>query len=179
MSKLSASCTSGSLNRQVAASAKNQSSSPITKRKRSTDDNIATAPLKPAKRKKVQKAKRIEDENLDLEHGLNLAIGKLDSRLQADYVAQRTKHCSSELSLVKLEDRHVPGTKSIISPGSDTSSLVKILIPAKQKHSGTLATGTGRECSKTYRIFLTTTAQKAEVIRPYHHLQRKQVVPTL
>ena len=111
MSKLPASSKSGSLNRQVVASAKIQSSSPITKRKRSTDDYSETAPPKPAKRKKVKKAKRVEDENLDLEHGLNLAIGKLDSRLQADYVAQRTKHCSSELSLVELEDRHVPGIK--------------------------------------------------------------------
>ena len=179
MSKLSASSTSGSLNRQVVVSAKNQSSSPTTKRKRSTDDNSETAPLKPAKRKKVKKAKRVEDENLDLEHGLNLAIGKLDSRLQADYVAQRTKHCSSELSLVELEDRHVPGIDSIISPGREISSLVQKLIPAKQRHSGTLATGIGRECSKTCRIFLTTTAQETEVTRPYHRLQRKQVVPTL
>ena len=108
MSKLSASSQSGSLSGQVGASARKQSSSPITKRKRSTN-NSETAPLKPAKRKKVKKAKRFEDENLDLEHGLNLAIGKLDSPLQADYVAQRTKHCSSELSLVELEDRHVPG----------------------------------------------------------------------
>ena len=178
MSKLSASSTRGSLNGQVVASAKNQLSSPITKRKRSTDDNSETAPLKPAKRKKVKKAKRVEDENLDLEHGLNLAIGKLDSRLQADYVAQRTKHCSSELSLVELEDRHVPGINSIISPGRETSSLVKKLIPAKKRHSGTLATGTGRECSKTCRISLSTTVQEAEITRLYRRLQRMQVVPT-
>ncbi len=113
MSKLSTSSIGASLNRQVVASAKNQSSSQITKRKRSTDDKFETAPFKPAKRKKVKKPKRIEDENLDLEHGLNLAIEKLDSRLQADYVAQRTKHCSYELSLVELEDRHVPGIDSI------------------------------------------------------------------
>ena len=109
MSKLSTTSRSSPLNRQVVAAAKNQSSSQITKRKRSTDDDFEIAPLQQAKQKKVKKAKRVEDENLDLEHGLNLAIGKLDSRLQADYVAQRTKHFSSELSLVELEDRHVPG----------------------------------------------------------------------
>ncbi len=128
MSKLSTSSRSPSLNRQVVASARNQSSSQNTKRKRSTDDNSEIAPVKPAKRKKVKKAKRIEDEELDLEHGLNLAIGKLDSRLQADYVAQRTKHFSSELSLVELEDRHIPGIDSIDTSGRNSSSLLKTLI---------------------------------------------------
>ena len=180
MSKLSVSSTRASLNGQVVASAKNAKNqlSPITKRKRSIDDNFETAPPKSVKRKKVKSKKRVEDENLDLEHGLNLAIGKLDSRLQADYVAQRTKHGSSELSLVELEDRHIPGMKSIFSPWRDTSGLVKVLIPAKQRHSGTLATGIGRECSKTCRISLITTAQEAEVTRPYRRPQRMQVVPT-
>ena len=71
---------------------------------------------------------RAEDERLDLEHGLNLAIGKLDSRLQADYVAQRTKRFSSELSLVELEDRHIPGTDGVDASGRNTSSLLKTLI---------------------------------------------------
>lgn len=128
MSKLSTSARSPSQHRQFIASAGDQSSSQITKRKRSTDDNLESAPLRPAKRKKVKKAKRVEDANLDLEHGLNLAIGKLDSRLQADYVAQRTKHFSSELSLVELEDRHVPGTHGTNTSGGNTPSLLKTLI---------------------------------------------------
>ena len=128
MSKLSTSSRSPSLDSQTVASAKNQSSSEITKRKRSTHDNCENAPLKPAKRKKLKKAKRIEDEDLDLEHGLNLAIGKLDSRLQSDYLAQRTKRFSSELSLVELEDRHVPGIDSIDTSGWNISSLLKTLI---------------------------------------------------
>ena len=128
MSKLSTSSMSPSQTGQVVALAGNQSSTQTTKRKRSIDDKFDIAPLKPAKRKKVKKAKQVEDENLDLEHGLNLAIGKLDSRLQADYVAQRTKHFSSELSLVELEDRHVPGIDSIDSSGRNTSGLLKTLI---------------------------------------------------
>ena len=127
MSKLSTSSRSPSQNRQVVASTGDQSSQ-ITKRKRSTNDNSESAPLRPAKRKKVKKAKRVEDENLDLEHGLNLAIGKLDSRLQADYLAQRTKHFSSELSLVELEDRHVPGIDGIEASGRITSGLLKALM---------------------------------------------------
>ena len=128
MSKLATSSRSPSQNRQVVASAGDQSSSQITKRKRSTDDNSECPPLRPAKRKKVKKAKRVEDENLDLEHGLNLAIGKLDSRLQADYVAQRTKHFSSELSLVELEDRHIPGIDGIDASGRIISGLLRVLI---------------------------------------------------
>ena len=87
------------------------SSSPsrTAKRKRSTKDDQEAMSIKPAKRKKAKKAKPDEDENLDLKQGLNLAIGKLDSRIQADYVAQRTKRFSSDLSLVELEDRHIPG----------------------------------------------------------------------
>ena len=179
MSQVFTASTSGALNRQVVASAKMQSSSPISKRKRITDDNLETAPLKPAKRKKVKNSKRVEDENLDLDHGLNLALGKLDSRLQADYVAQRTKYYSSKLSLVELEDRHVPGMKSMISPKRNTYELVKTLTPAKPRHFGTLATGIGQEHSKICRIFLITIAQEAEVTRHYHHLRRKQVVPAL
>ena len=85
------------------------SSSPTAKRKCSIEDDQEATPIKPAKRKKAKKAKPDEDENPDLKQGLNLAIGKLDSRLQADYVAQRTKRFSSDLSLVELEDRHIPG----------------------------------------------------------------------
>ena len=130
MSKFSTSSMSPSRNGQVVASAENQTSSQIATRKRSTDDNFETAPLKPAKRRRIKKPKRVEDENLDLEHGLNHAIGKLDSRLQADYVAQRTKHCFSELSLVELEDRHVPGIDSINTSGRKISSFLKLLIRA-------------------------------------------------
>ena len=128
MTKLSISSRSPSQDRQVVASAEDQSSPQITKRKRNTNDNSEGTPLRPIKRKKAKKAMRAEDENLDLEHGLNLAIGKLDSRLQADYVAQRTKRFSSELSLVELEDRHVPGTNGIDTSGRNTSSLLRTLI---------------------------------------------------
>ena len=128
MSKLSTSSRSPSQHRQVVASAEDQSSQQITKRKRSTDDNFESTPLRRIKRKKAKKAKRVEDESLDLEHGLNLAIGKLDSRLQADYVARRTKRFSSELSLVELEDRHVPGIDGIDTSGRNTSSPLKTLI---------------------------------------------------
>ena len=67
---------------------------------------------KQAKQNKAKQGKPNGDEDLDLLQGLNLSIGKLDSRLLADYVAQRTKNFSTDLSTVELKDRHVPGILS-------------------------------------------------------------------
>lgn len=90
----------------------------IGKRKRTVDEeDHENVVKKPVQRKKTKNAKPDEDEDLDLERGLNLAIGKLESRLLADYVAQRTKRFSPELSLVELEDRHIPGTSGIFISG--------------------------------------------------------------
>ena len=87
---------------------------PATKRKRDDDDDhdddrkvMATAKRK-AKRGK--KAKTAEDADVDLENGINHALGRMDNRLLADYVAQKTKRFESNLSLVELEDKHIPGT---------------------------------------------------------------------
>ena len=96
-----------------------QSPPPTTKRKRSNTGGDVAVAVKPAKRKKANKANKAnkarpdEDQNLDLGLGLNLAIGKLDSRLLADYVAQRTKRFATDLSHVELEDEHIPGISCI------------------------------------------------------------------
>ena len=58
---------------------------------------------------KPQKRKIFDDRDLDLEQGLNLSIAKLDSRLLADYVLQRTKYFESDSSLVELLDKQTPG----------------------------------------------------------------------
>jgi len=87
------------------------------KRKRDDDDGHETAVAKPAKSKKSKKAKKNDDENLDLKSGLNVAIGKLDSQLLADYIAQRTKRFSPNLSLVELEDFHIPGNYKMAMSG--------------------------------------------------------------
>lgn len=84
-----------------------------TKRKRDDESSPETSVVKPAKPKKKQKAKQVGNDGLDLASGINLAIGKLDSRLLADYVAQRTKRFSPNLSLVELEDLHIPGNNSV------------------------------------------------------------------
>jgi hypothetical protein len=67
---------------------------------------------KKAKKKKAfkQKPKDINDDDLDEELGLNLAIGRMDGQLLVDHVAQRTKKFEPELSTVEREDRYLPGT---------------------------------------------------------------------
>lgn len=85
------------------------SPAPGVSKKRKRDAKSSTAVEKTVKRKKKKKAEAAEDGDLDLELGLNTAIGRMDSQLVADYVAQRTKRFSGDLSLVELEDRHIPG----------------------------------------------------------------------
>lgn len=86
------------------------STSHIAKRKRNGDSNQEAVGLRLPRHKKARKSKQEDDENLDVDLGLNLAIGKLDSRLLADYVAQRIQRFSHNLSLVELDDLHLSGS---------------------------------------------------------------------
>lgn len=90
-----------------------------TKRARDDDDDdgpevAAVRPVKKAKRRKARPSTQVQDLDLDLERRLNLAIGKMDRGLLADYIAKCTKRFRSELSAVELEDLHIPGNS--ISP---------------------------------------------------------------
>ena len=82
------------------------------KRKRDIENDQGRTQSKRAIKKgrsKVSKAHVLEDESLDSEQGLNTALGKLDCRLLADYVAQRTKRFAPDLSMIEMEDRYLPG----------------------------------------------------------------------
>ena len=61
--------------------------------------------------KRNKEANALNDETLDLDSNLNLAIGKLDRQLLADFVAQRTKRFSPNLSPLELEDLYIPGNR--------------------------------------------------------------------
>ena len=90
-----------------------------SKRKRGANDDAdaddapaATTSKRAAKRAKMKKKpskEGAEDSLLDLENGLNPAIGYMDSRLMSDHVAQRTKRFRPEMSLVEAEDVHISG----------------------------------------------------------------------
>jgi hypothetical protein len=62
-----------------------------------------------SKRRKLKKPKDVDDEALDTDLGVNHAVAHMDSRLMADHIAQRTKRFRPELSLVEVEEVHVPG----------------------------------------------------------------------
>ncbi|KAF4309539.1 replication regulator protein [Botryosphaeria dothidea] len=92
-----------------------RSPSPGTGGKRRREEDSKQS--KRAKRRKNKKPKNIDDEDLNEEFGLNLAVARMDSQLLADYMAQRTKRFEPDLSMVELEDRYVP-EKAVL----DTSS---------------------------------------------------------
>ena len=81
------------------------------KRKRAADDKAAPSAEELAKKPKTKKQKQAyEDENLDMELGINKGFAQMDSQLLADYVDQKTRQFEKELSSVELEDRHIAGT---------------------------------------------------------------------
>lgn len=59
--------------------------------------------------KTQKKRKVVDNDELDLEAGINTSFANMDSQLLADYVAQKTRKFESELSSVELEDRYISG----------------------------------------------------------------------
>ncbi|PMD46395.1 hypothetical protein L207DRAFT_507308 [Hyaloscypha variabilis F] len=74
------------------------------KRKRGV---IEQGAKKAAKKTKAKKFAGEEDE-LDIDAGINRAFSHMDNQLLADYVAQRTRKYESDLSSIELEDKHIP-----------------------------------------------------------------------
>jgi len=64
---------------------------------------------KQEKKAKRKKAKATEDEELDIDAGINTAFSHMNNQLLADYIAQRTRKYESDLSSVELEDKYIPG----------------------------------------------------------------------
>lgn len=83
--------------------------SPVSKTSKKRKHEGQAGSKAPLKKKKSRKTQQDDDVDLDLEKGVNMAIGRFDSHLLADYVAQRTKRFQPDLSLVELEDRHISG----------------------------------------------------------------------
>jgi protein CMS1 len=79
---------------------------PSKKRKRGAVEN---GPKKAAKQRKSKKSKIAEEDELDVESGVNNAFSHMDSQLLADYIAQRTRKYESDLSMIELEDKYIPG----------------------------------------------------------------------
>ena len=85
------------------------SASPPPSSKKRKQDSTSKEEKKSSKRRKLKKPKDLDEEALDVDLGINHAIAHMDSRLMADHIAQRTKRFRPDLSLVDLEELHVPG----------------------------------------------------------------------
>ncbi|KAF7960520.1 hypothetical protein EAE96_000200 [Botrytis aclada] len=69
---------------------------------------------------KRKKHSSFNDEDIDVEAGVNNAIAKMSDHLIVDYVASQTRRFESDLSSVELEDRYIPA-----SAVQDTTSWTK------------------------------------------------------
>lgn len=69
------------------------------------EEELKQKPNEAGKRRKHA----INDEDVDVEAGLNNAIAKMNDHLLVDYVASQTRRYESDLSSVELEDRYLPG----------------------------------------------------------------------
>jgi protein CMS1 len=94
------------LERLSATPEPNDSAKASKKRKRG---GIEQGAKKAAKNPKTKKGKTNEDDEIDVEAGINKAFAHMDNQLLADYVAQRTRKYESDLSSVELEDKYLPG----------------------------------------------------------------------
>jgi hypothetical protein len=63
----------------------------------------------PPKRRKNNKSLLEYHHNVDSENSIDLAIGRMNDRLLADYIARLTKLFRSDLSPLELHDLTVPG----------------------------------------------------------------------
>lgn len=63
---------------------------------------------------KKKKHSSFNDEDIDVEAGLNNAIAKMNDHLIVDYVASQTRRFESDLSSVELEDRYIPGEQNLL-----------------------------------------------------------------
>ena len=77
-----------------------------SKRKRTPE---GPQPSKRSQKRKRTKARHTE-EDIDVDSGINLALGRMNPDLLADYVAKRAKRFEGEITLVELENRRIPGT---------------------------------------------------------------------
>lgn len=80
-----------------------------TKRTRGDNNDIVLSDTRHIKRSKRQKVNSEVQQHLDLDNNINVAIGRMDTHLLADYVAQHTKRFQTGLSAVELKGLHIPG----------------------------------------------------------------------
>lgn len=98
----------------MASSQERSSASPASqKRRRELEDGDPPIVTKKKKSKHSKPSKKRAGGtlagDLDVQNGLNNAIGKMDSQLLADFLAQQTQRHCADLSTLELQDLYLPG----------------------------------------------------------------------
>lgn len=63
------------------------------------------------KRRKTNKVPHEYHQDVNLKNSYDLAIGRMNSKLLADYTARQTRKFRSDLSILELQDLIIPGRK--------------------------------------------------------------------
>lgn len=79
------------------------------KRTRGDNDDARLSDESVIKRPKKQRVHPEVQQTLDLDRGINVAIGRMNAYAIANYVAQQTMRLQTELSAIELEDLHISG----------------------------------------------------------------------
>ncbi|KAL8798166.1 MAG: hypothetical protein Q9182_006897 [Xanthomendoza sp. 2 TL-2023] len=94
--------------------------------KRKREDEVGKTSARPRPTQHSKNGRR-ELESKKLAESINLTIGKMNSRLLADLIAQRTRNFGQDLSLVELQDLHVPESAILDTSEWDQERLAQNL----------------------------------------------------
>lgn len=82
---------------------------PSQSSKRKISEESSLAQPRSLKKPGRKRAKFVHDDDLDFENKVNNALGRLDKHLLADYLIQKTRQFSEDLSLIELEEQRIAG----------------------------------------------------------------------
>ena len=64
-------------------------------------------------RKRRHKHRKFAGADIDSNAGLNLALGRLDRYLLADYLSEKTKQYDGSLTSIEMKEKRIPGIKKL------------------------------------------------------------------
>lgn len=155
----------------------------IAKRKKSGGNGDGRSEERSIKKRKTRNVHPglTRDMHLDLEHGVNFAVGNMDKHLLADHIARQTKRFLPELSPVELEDLRIPGiyfSWQVLRRIYGAMNLLFTKQYPQRRPSKTQATGLKQGFSKTYRSFSINTARHLGFLRnsPQHSRKKEPLI---
>ncbi|CAG8982954.1 hypothetical protein HYALB_00003532 [Hymenoscyphus albidus] len=148
---------------------------PISK-KRKRGTKVQVTAKDGAKKMKSKKAKRDEDDGLDLEAGVNTAFSSMDNQLVSDYIAQKTRKFESDLSSIELEDKYIPASEIHDTTSWDKPRILDNLPGFLEKFAGnsTKLWSASKKSGAPHTIMVTAAGLRAaEIARIMRKFQTK------